>query len=65
MRIERHFDIGSWRALWYAERLNATNAQNVFATVYDTGDVPSGTLPEQSTFNHLPIRPFLGLRVEL
>jgi hypothetical protein len=32
--------------------------------MYDEGDPATGTLPKRGAFNHLPIRPFLGLRGE-
>ena len=48
----------------YAEVLNVTNTMNVFSWVYGAGDFAAGVQPNQGRFNHLPIRPFLGLRAE-
>lgn len=64
LRAERHFKWGPLAMAWYAEVLNVTNAQNLFATVYDAGDFTAGTEPGTGAFNHLPIRPFLGIRGE-
>ncbi|WP_158502462.1 TonB family protein [Vitiosangium sp. GDMCC 1.1324] len=64
VRVERRFNMGPLRGAWYAEVLNVTNAQNVYAYLYDTGTPNEGVLPVQSEFNHLPIRPFLGLRAD-
>ena len=44
--------------------MNVTNSMNVFTYVYDTGDPSKGVEPKQSSVNHLPIRPFLGIRAE-
>jgi hypothetical protein len=64
IRAERHFRWGELSMAWYAEVLNVTNAQNVFANIYSSGDFDRGELPTQSAFRHLPIRPFLGIRGE-
>jgi hypothetical protein len=63
-RAERRFMLGPLRAAWYAEVINVTNAQNVFTYVYDGGSPEAGQLPERAEFNHLPIRPFLGIGAE-
>ena len=49
---------------WYAELLNTTNATNLFALTYGSGDYAANTPPVAGSFNHLPIRPFLGIRGE-
>ena len=49
---------------WYAEVLNITNAQNVFTYIYSSGDPSKMIPPAQSQVDHLPIRPFIGLRTE-
>jgi TonB family protein len=64
VRVERRFELGPLRAAWYAEVINVTNAQNVFTYVYDGGVPAEGVLPQRAEFNHLPIRPFLGLRAQ-
>jgi len=64
IRVEQRFKAGGLELAWYAELLNVTNAQNVFLYVYGKGDYASGTPPSLGTFNHLPIRPFLGIRGE-
>jgi TonB family protein len=64
VRVDKRFQWGPVEMTWYAEVLNVTNAQNVFAWTYDAGDFANNTPPEQGRFNHLPIRPFLGLRGE-
>ncbi|HXN54670.1 MAG TPA: TonB-dependent receptor [Myxococcales bacterium] len=64
LRVERRFHAGSLDLAWYAELLNVTNAQNVFLYTYGKGDYAAGTPPSLGTFNHLPIRPFLGIRGE-
>lgn len=62
--MEKRFKAGALDLAWYAELLNVTNAQNAFLYVYGKGDYASGTPPSLGTFNHLPIRPFLGIRGE-
>jgi len=65
VRGEYHFKAGPLEMAVYAEVLNLTYSNNVFAYSYDKGDYASMTPPpEPSTINHLPIRPFLGLRAE-
>jgi hypothetical protein len=64
IRVEQRFKAGGLELAWYAELLNVTNAQNVFLYVYGKGDYAGGTPPALGTFNHLPIRPFLGIRGE-
>ncbi len=64
VRVEKRFTLGPLAMAWYVEALNVTNAKNIFATVYSDGDFAAGTLPEEGSFNHLPIRPFLGIRGE-
>lgn len=63
-RVEYWIRRPSWRATIYAEVLNLTNSQPVFMYTYDAGDPVTGTLPKRGEFNHLPIRPFLGIRGE-
>ena len=64
LRGERRFLWGPLSMAWYVEVLNVTNATNVFATLYDTGDYAADKEPTEGAFNHLPIRPFLGIRGE-
>ncbi|MFZ5442807.1 MAG: TonB family protein [Myxococcota bacterium] len=64
LRGEHRFQWGPLACAVYAEVLNVTNTMNVFSWVYGEGDVANGVLPNQGRFLHLPIRPFLGLRVE-
>jgi hypothetical protein len=64
IRVEKRFKAGALDLAWYAELLNVTNAQNAFLYVYGKGDYASGAPPSLGTFNHLPIRPFLGIRGE-
>ena len=63
-RVERRFKFIGLSMAWYAEVLNLTNATNIFALTYGSGDYQAGVVPEQGSFNHLPIRPFLGVRGE-
>jgi hypothetical protein len=63
VRGERRFQFAGLQMAWYAEVLNLTNASNV-ALTYDSGDFAGGVPPQQGSFNHLPIRPFLGIRGE-
>ena len=63
-RAERQFRFAGLKMAWYAEVLNLTNTSNIFALTYDSGDYAHGVLPQQGSFNHLPIRPFLGIRGE-
>ena len=65
VRGERRFAWGPLSMAWYAEVLNVTNATNIFATIYDNkGAYATGEPPGEAAFNHLPIRPFLGIRGE-
>ena len=64
LRVEKRFRAGPLQLAWYAELLNATNATNLFAQTWDHGDSAAGVEPKQGAFNHLPIRPFLGVRGE-
>ncbi len=64
VRVQRRFSAWALPMAWYAELLNVTNAQNEFAQIYGKGDFAGGVPPVAGTFNHLPIRPFLGVRGE-
>lgn len=64
LRGERRFQWGPLSCAVYLEVLNVTNTMNLFSWVYGAGDVAAGELPNQGRFTHLPIRPFLGMRVE-
>ncbi len=64
LRGEYRFEIGPVSCSVYAEVLNVTNTMNVYSWVYGAGDVTGGVPPSQGRFNHLPIRPFLGIRGE-
>ncbi len=79
LRGERRFRLGPLQMAAYLEVLNVTNSQNVFAYIYgndcdkslmlsgpqcEAANVASGKQPTQTEFNHLPIRPFLGVRAE-
>jgi len=64
LRVQRRFTLFSVPQTFYFELLNATNAQNIFTYAYDTGDYATATAPAGGAFNHLPIRPFLGVRGE-
>jgi TonB family protein len=64
LRGERRFTVGPLNFSVYAEVLNVTNSHNVFTYLYDTGDPATVTMPVRSEVDHLPIRPFLGLRAE-
>lgn len=64
VRGEKHFRTGPLAWSVYVEVLNVTNTTNVFSYTYDRGDFAAGQVPAQSQFNHLPIRPFLGVRAE-
>lgn len=64
MRVEKPFHLGSLQLAWYAELLNVTNTQNVFIYTYGKGDFANNVEPDRGTFNHLPIRPFFGVRCE-
>jgi TonB family protein len=71
LRGEHRFRIGGVQMGVYLEVLNVTNTTNVFAWVYDDGcfapaeNCPDGNVePQPTAFNHLPIRPFLGLKGE-
>jgi hypothetical protein len=37
---------------------------NVYSYLYGAGDFANGTTPTRGSFNHLPIRPFFGVRAE-
>lgn len=68
LRGERRFTIGPVKLAVYAELLNITNSTNVFTYLYDNGPVEMGAPqpdePARNQINHLPFRPFLGLRSE-
>lgn len=63
-RGEHRFQWGPLRGAFYVEVLNLTNTMNVFSWVYAGGDAEAQVPPNQGRFTHLPIRPFLGLRLE-
>ena len=63
-RAERRFRAGPLDLAVYLEVLNVTNSTNLFARIYDQGDFANNVEPVASPFNHLPIRPFLGVRAE-
>jgi TonB family protein len=63
-RGERRFIAGPIHLSVYAEILNVTNSMNVFTYLYSSGTPPNGPLPVRGEVDHLPIRPFLGLRGE-
>jgi TonB family protein len=64
LRGEYRFALGPISSAVYVEVLNLTNTQNVFTYMYGAGDFAAGVEPARTSFNHLPIRPFLGLRGE-
>lgn len=64
LRGEYRFEVGPVSCAVYLEILNVTNTMNVYSWVYGAGEVTGGVPPTQGRFNHLPIRPFLGLRGE-
>jgi hypothetical protein len=71
LRGEHRFRVGPVALGVYLEVLNVTNTTNVFAWTYGEGCfAPSGNCPvdnvapQPTAFNHLPIRPFLGLKGE-
>lgn len=65
LRAERHWNWGPVSAAWYVEVLNVSNTRNVFAYLYDSGSASAaGPKPQRSSFDQLPIRPFLGIRAE-
>jgi TonB family protein len=72
LRAERRFRLGPLDMAAYLEVLNLTNSQNLFARLYSStpqsasyeGDFAAGLEPQSGNFNHLPIRPFLGVRAE-
>jgi hypothetical protein len=64
VRVERRFRTGPISWALYGEILNLTNTMNVFSWVYGPGDFANGDAPVRGRFNHLPIRPFLGVRAE-
>ena len=63
-RGEYRFKAGPLSCAVYLEALNVTNTMNVFTYIYDKGDYAGGMEPNRQAFNHLPIRPFLGIRAE-
>ncbi len=63
-RAERRFRLGPLDLAAYLEVLNVTNSTNLFARIYDQGNFGGNVEPASSSFNHLPIRPFLGVRAE-
>ncbi len=63
-RVEWWYRRPEWRMTVYAELLNALNEKSVYVYSYDKGDPAHGIAPTQGSFNHLPIRPFLGVRGE-
>lgn len=64
-RVEYWLRYPSLRAMLYLEVLNVTNQMRTFVHTYDEGDPAAGIKPEQGAFKTFPIRPFLGVRVEL
>lgn len=54
----------SWRLTIYAEVLNALNQITPYVDSYDEGVPSDGRLPEKGGITTLPIRPFLGVRLE-
>lgn len=64
LRGEYRFQAGPLQCSAYVEVLNVTSTMNLFSWVYGTGDIANGVMPNQGRFNHLPIRPFLGIRAE-
>jgi hypothetical protein len=66
VRGEYRFNLGPVKCAFYAEVMNVTNAQNAFSYIYGTGDPDPNhqIVPERTVINHLPIRPFLGVRAE-
>ncbi len=63
-RGEYRFSAGPLTCAVYLELLNVTNTMNVFTYIYSKGDFSAGQEPARQSFNHLPIRPFLGIRAE-
>ncbi len=64
LRGERRFQVGPVQGAVFAELLNVTNTMNVYSYLYGSGDFANGVTPTRGSFNHLPIRPFFGVRVE-
>jgi hypothetical protein len=64
LRGERRFQVGPVQCAVYLEVLNVTNTMNVYSYLYGTGDFANGVTPTRGAFNHLPIRPFFGVRAE-
>jgi TonB family protein len=64
LRGERRFSVGPVACAVYLEVLNVTNTMNVFSYIYGSGDYAAQVAPTRGRFNHLPIRPFLGVRGE-
>jgi len=64
LRGEYNFVLGPLHGAFYLEVLNVTNTTNVYAYSYDLGNYADGQEPQRGAFNHLPIRPFLGVRLE-
>ncbi len=63
-RCERWWRYPSFRATLYAEVLNIFNRTIPYVDTYDAGDAASGVAPTRGSITTLPIRPFLGIRVE-
>lgn len=73
-RGEYRFAIGPVKSAVYLELMNVTNAMNAFVYLYSTGTTATPAMngmppvaampPERSQVNHLPFRPFLGIRAE-
>jgi len=55
----------SWRMTVYGEIVNVTSLMQPYVETYSAGDPATGVPPEKGAINTLPIRPFVGLRVEL
>ncbi len=66
VRGEYRFNLGPVKAAFYLEVMNVTNAQNAFSYIYGVGDTDPNhqIIPERGVINHLPIRPFIGVRAE-
>jgi hypothetical protein len=63
-RVEYRFGLGPVKMAAYGEVMNITHSQNVFIYIYDTGNPATQSVPQRDAVNHLPIRPFLGVRAE-
>ncbi|MBL8952459.1 MAG: TonB-dependent receptor [Myxococcaceae bacterium] len=69
LRGEYRWNFGPVKMAFYAEVMNVTNAMNAFTYIYGSGTTdptaPGGVMqPERGQVNHLPIRPFIGVRAE-